>query len=217
MRWAQDARGRLQRAALELFVEQGFAATTVPQITARAGLTTRTFFRHFADKREVVFAGREIQEAAAAHVAAAPPELSSLEVIRFVLHRVAEHRFEGAHAETVQWRGIIDADPDLRDRDARKRADLVRATTAAFEERGEPTIRATVLAELGVLAFQITLDTWAGDDSPPSMSTVADVVLREITGVVGAPASTAGGVDEPADAFESGDRGDPGSRTDQLP
>jgi len=58
-RWQPDARGRLERAAVELFTEQGFAATTVPQIAARAGLTTRTFFRHFADKREVLFAGDE--------------------------------------------------------------------------------------------------------------------------------------------------------------
>ncbi len=217
MRWAQDARGRLQRAALELFVEQGFGATTIPEITARAGLTTRTFFRHFADKREVVFAGREIQEAAAGLVAAAPSALSPLEVIRFVLHRVAEARFEGAHAETVQWRSIIDADPDLRDRDARKRADLVRATTTAFEERGESTIRATVLAELGVLAFQITLDTWAGADSPPPMSSVADAVLTEITGVVGVPVSTAHGEYQRAGSFEFADRGDPDSRTSRLP
>ena len=59
-RWSPDARGRLERAAFELFAEQGFAATTVPEITARAGLTTRTFFRHFADKREVFYAGDEI-------------------------------------------------------------------------------------------------------------------------------------------------------------
>ena len=55
-RWEPDARDRLERAALELFVEHGFDPVTVPEITARAGLTTRTFFRHFADKREVLFA-----------------------------------------------------------------------------------------------------------------------------------------------------------------
>ena len=59
-RWRPDARERLEHAALELFAEQGFAATTVPEITARAGLTTRTFFRYFADKREVLFGGAEI-------------------------------------------------------------------------------------------------------------------------------------------------------------
>ena len=72
MRWAPDARRRLERAAFELFGEQGYAATTVPQITARAGLTTRTFFRYFADKREVIFGGDEIPDAAARLISEAP-------------------------------------------------------------------------------------------------------------------------------------------------
>jgi AcrR family transcriptional regulator len=54
-RWTPDAALRLEAAALDLVEEQGYAATTVPQITARAELTTRTFFRHFADKRDVFF------------------------------------------------------------------------------------------------------------------------------------------------------------------
>ena len=56
-RWEPDAQGRLARAALELYVDQGYEQTTVADIAARAGVTERTFFRHFADKREVLFAG----------------------------------------------------------------------------------------------------------------------------------------------------------------
>ena len=85
MRWAPDARGRLERAAFELFTEQGYPATTVPQITARAGLTTRTFFRHFADKREVIFGGDEIPEQASRLIRAAPPGLVPVDVVRLVL------------------------------------------------------------------------------------------------------------------------------------
>ena len=56
-RWEPDARGRLERAAMELYIERGFEQTTVTEIARRAGLTQRTFFRHYADKREVLFAG----------------------------------------------------------------------------------------------------------------------------------------------------------------
>ena len=56
-RWEPDARGRLVKAAMELYGERGFEQTTVAEIAERAGLTERTFFRHFADKREVLFAG----------------------------------------------------------------------------------------------------------------------------------------------------------------
>src|SRR5215469_8880269 len=94
-RWQPDARERLRKAAMELFAEQGFAATTVPEITARAGLTTRTFFRHFADKREVIFGGEEIPALATRLIADAPPDLDPAAVIVAGLKTVAETRFEG--------------------------------------------------------------------------------------------------------------------------
>lgn len=80
-RWQPGARERLERAALELFVEQGFAATTVPGITARAGLTTRTFFRHYADKREVLFAGDDAPALAARLIAEAPAAMDPMTLI----------------------------------------------------------------------------------------------------------------------------------------
>ncbi len=95
-RWQPNARGRLERAAVELFAEQGFAATTVPQIAARAGLTTRTFFRHFADKREVLFAGDEELPALVARlVADAPAALGPMLVIAHGLETIAATTFEG--------------------------------------------------------------------------------------------------------------------------
>ena len=181
MRWAPDARGRLERAAFELFAEQGFAATTVPQITARAGLTTRTFFRHFADKREVVFAGDEIPTTAARLIAEAPADVEPVEVIRRVLHQVAAARFDDNHAQTAAWRRIVESNDELRDRDARKRADLVRAARGAFVERGETPLQAAVLAELGVLVFQVALDTWAGaEPESRSMSATIDEVIAAL-------------------------------------
>ncbi|BDZ39910.1 TetR/AcrR family transcriptional regulator [Microbacterium suwonense] len=72
-RWAPDSRGRLENAAFELFEAEGFSATTVPEIAERAGLTTRTFFRHFADKREVLFADGAMSEYAQQIIADAPP------------------------------------------------------------------------------------------------------------------------------------------------
>lgn len=177
MRWAPDARGRLQGAAFELFSEQGFATTTVPQITARAGLTTRTFFRHFADKREVIFGGDEIPRRAAALIAEAPADLEPMELVRLVLHRVAAEQFEENHAQAAAVRRIIHANDSLRDRDSRKRDDLVRAARAAFIERGESPFRATVVAELGILVFQVALDEWALNEPSRTMVSVVDDVM----------------------------------------
>ena len=177
MRWAPDARGRIERAAFELFFEQGYSATTIPQITARAGLTTRTFFRYFVDKREVIFGGDEIPEMAGRLIAAAPLDLEPMEVIRLVLHDIANRRFDGHREQMVIWRTIINDNDSLRDRDARKRADLVRTVRGAFIQRGEAALHATVLAELGVLVFQVALEEWvAGPESRSMANTVDDVI-----------------------------------------
>jgi AcrR family transcriptional regulator len=177
MRWNPDARGRLERAAFELFSEQGYAATTVPQITERAGLTTRSFFRYFPDKREVIFGGNEIPDTAARLIRTAPPTLEPMDVIRLVLYEVATKRFDGYKEQTAAWRRLIDANDSLRDRDARKRADLVLAARAAFIDRGESEFNATLLAEAGALVFHVALNQWVTEQDPRSMAdTIADVM-----------------------------------------
>src|SRR4051795_7955411 len=79
-RWEPDARGRLRQAALELYGEHGFDQTTVAQIAERAGLTERTFYRHFADKREVVFSG-EVHGVLVTGLTDAPPSASPAEAV----------------------------------------------------------------------------------------------------------------------------------------
>ncbi len=177
MRWAPNARGRLEQAAFELFAEDGYAATTVPAIAARAGLTTRTFFRYFPDKREVIFGGDDIPDTAAQLIRGAPAELAPEDVIRAVLHQVAVDRFEGRKQQTSAWRQIIDENDSLRDRDARKRADLVRAARDAFVDRGEPLMRATLFAEAGALVFHVALDHWLSEGGPGSMTeSITDIM-----------------------------------------
>jgi AcrR family transcriptional regulator len=159
-RWQPDARERLERAAIELFAQQGFAATTVPQITARAGLTTRTFFRHFADKREVLFGGDEIPALATRLMAEAPPSLDPMTLIVGGLKTVAETRFEGRQAEIRERRAIIRSDQGLRERDLRKRAALAEAIRAGFVDRGVGTATAALVAELTVTVLYVALDEW---------------------------------------------------------
>ncbi|EXG82367.1 TetR family transcriptional regulator [Cryptosporangium arvum] len=189
MRWAPDTRSRLERAALELFSEQGYTATTVPQITARAGLTTRTFFRYFADKREVLFGGSEVPDMAAALIREAPPELRPMDVIRHVLHQVAAARFDGQRERTAAWRRIINANDSLRDRDARKRADLVLSARTAFVERGESPLSATLHAEVGALVFHVALEEWLTEPEPRPMAETVDDVLTRIDVTIAADES----------------------------
>jgi AcrR family transcriptional regulator len=193
-RWAPDARGRLQRAAVELFGEQGFAATTVPQIAARAGLTTRTFFRHFADKREVLFSGDEIPEYGAELMRSAPADLDPLSLIAQQLRIVAESTFEGSRAEVRQVRAIIESDEALRERDLKKRGALAAAVRAGFLARGEDPVTAAIAADLTVSALHIALERWlddpADDATAKPLADVIDDVLAASAAFLGTHAST---------------------------
>ncbi len=163
-RWQSDARGRLERAALALFVEQGFAATTVPQITARAGLTTRTFFRHFADKREVLFGGDEIPAYATRLMREAPASVDPLTLVVQGLRTVAQSRFEGRADQLRVRRDIIRSDAGLHERDLRKRAALADAIRQGFLDRGIDARTGTLAAELSVSVLHIALEQWLDQD-----------------------------------------------------
>jgi AcrR family transcriptional regulator len=180
-RWAPDARGRLGEAAVQLFSEQGFSATTVPQIAERAGLTTRTFFRHFADKREVLFAGDDVPQLAARLMRDAPDSLDPFALIADRLRVLAETTFEGRRSDVRRVRAIIASDDALRERDLRKRADLVEVTRRAFEDRGEDPVTAALAADLAVTVLHVALDRWlddpADDASAPPLADVMDDVL----------------------------------------
>jgi AcrR family transcriptional regulator len=176
-RWQPDASERLKSAALELFTEQGFAATTVPEIAARAGLTTRTFFRYFADKREVLFDGDEIPRYAARLMAEAPPAQDPMTSIVEGLRIGNPARFEGRRDEVRQWRAIIQTDEGLRERDLHKRAALSGAIRDGFLSRGIDPLTAAVIAETGVTLLHVALDEWtARDDDRP----LFDIVLTTL-------------------------------------
>src|ERR1700748_566434 len=135
-RWQPNARGRLEQAALELYTERGFDQTTVAEIAQRAGLTERTFFRHFADKREVLFWGQDtLFELATTHIAAAPESESPIDAIGDRLQAIGE-MFEGRHAHARRRQAVIAANPGLQERELIKLAALAAAMAEALTQRG---------------------------------------------------------------------------------
>jgi AcrR family transcriptional regulator len=185
VRWEPDARRRLEQAALELFAEQGFAATTVPEITARAGLTTRTFHRHFADKREVLFAGEDIPALAADMMAEAPAALDPLALIMGGLATVATTQFEGRRDELRTRREIIRSDAGLRERELRKRAAVSEAVRLGLVARGEPATRAALLAETGVTLLHVSVQEWLERDDERPLADIVGSTLTALRSVLG--------------------------------
>jgi len=161
-RWEPDAVVRLQTAAFELFAEQGFERTTVAEITRRAGLTKRSFFNHFADKREVLFGPiSETQlEIVAQQVAACPDALPPLEAVVYGLQAAGDTLFEARRDAVRRRREIIDANPELAERELRKQAALTDAIAGALRKRGIDSETALLSAHVGVLVQQTALQRW---------------------------------------------------------
>ena len=162
-RWEPDARGRLERAALELYGERGFDRTTVAEIAGRAGLTERTFFRHYADKREVLFGGStELEELLVGTVAAAPERTGPIDAIGAALEAAAPV-FEQRRDRVRLRRSIIAAQAELQERELIKLASLAGAITGALRGRGVAEPAASLAAEAGVAVFKVAFERWLDD------------------------------------------------------
>ncbi len=162
-RWEPDARGRLEKAAMELYVERGFDETTVAEIAKRAGLTERTFFRHFADKREVLFAGAAmLQELLVGAVADAPSDLPPVDAaIAGVVAGGALIQERRAFAR--QRYEIIAANAELQERELIKLASLSVALADTLRGRGVAGHAASLAAEVAVAVFKIAFERWVAD------------------------------------------------------
>jgi AcrR family transcriptional regulator len=164
-RWEPGARERLVLAAVDLFTEQGYDATTVAEIAERAGVTRSTFFRHFPDKREVLVAGQQtLSRLLAEGIAAAPAGATPLEAVAAGLERASGEMGPLNRELGPRLKAAVAASAELRERDALKSVGLAAAMTAALVAREVPDPTARLAAELGVLAFTTGHARWSEAD-----------------------------------------------------
>lgn len=185
-RWEPGAQERLQAAALELYVHQGFEQTTVEEIARVAGVTERTFFRHFADKREVLFDKQDrLQQAFLDGVAAAPSDASPLAMVVSALAASAGFFPDDRRERSRLRAGVIAAHPALQERELLKMARLAAAVAEALRTRGVPARAAVLAAESGVTAFVVAYQQWvaAGEERP--LAAIEREVLTELAALVG--------------------------------
>ncbi len=178
-----QARRRLQQAALELFSERGYEQTTASEIAARAGVTERTFFRHFLDKREVLFDGQITLMAALAGAAAdAPGTLQPLEALCWAFRSV-EQILEDNRPFSVPRQQVIASSPALQERELAKEAALAEGLAAALCRRGVDERLAVLAAQIGMAAFRFAVLSWFADPSRPlgGHLDMAFEVLRELS------------------------------------
>jgi AcrR family transcriptional regulator len=187
VRWEPGARERLQAAALELFATRGFEQTTAEQIAQSVGLTERTFFRHFSDKREVLFYGQEqFLQAFIDGVDAAPPDASPLEVIASSLHSAGSFFPDERRTYARLRQSVIDQNPALRERELHKFAGLATTVARALRARGIGEPAATLAAQSGATVFGIAFAQWIRDDETRSLPDISSAVLGELFNLTGA-------------------------------
>ncbi|MCA9665957.1 MAG: TetR family transcriptional regulator [Myxococcales bacterium] len=187
-RWQPDARGRLERAALELYQTRGYHNTTVSEIAAHAGLTERTFFRYFADKREVLFYGSSaLQQFLVEGVAAAPPSATPLDAALAALECAAEV-IEQRRELAEQRRAVISATAELQERELSKLATLATAVAGALGVRGVDEHAATLAAEAAIAVFKVAFERWIDAGAQRSLAQHIRASAAELRAVVKTPA-----------------------------
>jgi AcrR family transcriptional regulator len=214
-RWTPDSRTRLQDAALDLFLERGYSATTTAAIAERAGVTDRTFYRHFKDKSEVLFGSEDrIAQLLAGTVTAS--ESTVAVALREALRALAED-FEPRRATLARRAAVVEAIPDLAERELWKLLTLSRALADAIAARGEDGFAARVQAEAALSLFRTAFQEWTHQDGPRSLDALIDDAYAA-AGIVlaGSTLSRHRGEDGPNDPGQSSTRRQP-TRSSKTP
>ncbi len=182
-RWQPDSRGRLEQAALALFGERGYDNTTVAEIAERAGVTERTFFRHYADKREVLFAGAVLlKEALVNGITNAPDSASPIEVVVLAFEGTGEF-FDGRRESARRRQAIVESSLELQERELIKMSTLALAIADALRQRGVTDPTASLAADTGITIFRAAFASWVRTSEGPTLAEVIRVSLEELRAV----------------------------------
>jgi AcrR family transcriptional regulator len=182
-RWEPNARSRLEQAALKLYVENGFEQTTVAEIAREAGLTERTFFRHFADKREVLFSGTgPLKELLVGTVASMPESAAPIDAVAAALDAAAT-LLQERREYSRRRQSVIAANAELQERELLKLASLASAMADALRRRGVTDPAASLTAEAGIAVFKIAFERWVHEPGQRNLPHLIRESLDELKAV----------------------------------
>jgi AcrR family transcriptional regulator len=179
-RWLADSENRLKQAAIDLFGERGFDEVTVSDIAAAAGVTERTFFRYFADKREVLFTNQDEYQAHFLEALDASAERAPMSLVETAFRGGAAFFPDERRPLSRGRQRVIDSSPALQERESLKRASLVDALTSALTARGVSPLTASLAAQSGSAAFHAAFVAWLADGETRSFPEILDEALEEL-------------------------------------
>jgi AcrR family transcriptional regulator len=183
-RWEPNARGRLAQAALTLYAERGFDQTTAAEIAKLAGLKERSFFRHFADKREVLFYGTDaLREILVRAIADAPSTATAMDAVSAALQVVGAMVQEDPEPARLRH-AAVSANAELRERELIKLAELAEAMAGALRGRGIPGSAARLAAETGIAVYRVAFARWISDPAQSDLRVTLRESMEELTGLL---------------------------------
>ena len=183
-RWAPGARGRLQAAAFRLYTEKGYEHTTVADIADLAGVTERTFYRYFADRREVFFDGsQQFQDFLVNAVESAAAEEGPMDVVTGALCRAATEVLAERSTTARQRQRLIDANPELQERECAKMSRLATALAGALRSRGVDETAASVAAETGIALFRVAFAQWVEEQNATRFEDLITLALDQLCAI----------------------------------
>ncbi|RKG68474.1 TetR family transcriptional regulator [Corallococcus exercitus] len=182
-RWEPNARDRLAQAAMTLFQEHGYDRTTVEDIAARAGLTERTFFRYFTDKKEVLFGGSDaLHERIVTTIAEAPQGTAPLDAVAAALEAMTPF-FKDRRDHVRARQTLLAAHAELRERELIKLASMASAAADTLRKRGVTEPTASLAAEAGIAVFKVAFERWLEDPKAQDLSRHIQLGLDELRAV----------------------------------
>jgi len=189
-RWEPNARGRLAQAALALYAAQGFEQTTAAEIARAAGLTERSFFRHFADKREVLFYGMDsVRDLLVAAVADAPSAAGAMQAVQAALQTVAAMVEETPEIARERY-AVVSASAELRERELVKLAEIAVAMDGALRGRGIREPAASLAAEMGIAVYRVAFARWIREAGQPDLPEALRQTMAELKDVMAGRAAS---------------------------
>ncbi len=183
-RWQPDAGERLGKAAMELFQERGFDETTVADIAQRAGLTERTFFRYFTDKREVLFGGRKILEDTYRSIIAASDATTPLEIVTEALYAVGD-LMEPRRSFSRKRQTVIMSNHDLQERELLKMEFLSTVIADALIQKDVPATSAKLTADMAITVFRAAFTEWVKPGGLTTLNNHIEILLKQFKSIVG--------------------------------
>jgi AcrR family transcriptional regulator len=184
-RWAAGADERLKQAAIELFSQRGFDNVTVGEIAQAVGVTERTFFRYFTDKREVLFVDQDVYRSHFVEALEASTAPTPLLLVEDALRGGATFFPEERRSHSRVRQPIIESSPALLERESLKRVSLTDTLSAALVARGVAPTRAALAAQSGVAAFYIAFDLWIADGEERAFPELLETVVADLRGLFG--------------------------------